>query len=176
MNRILILIISVCFFFGCVSLQRATEPEKIIPEQQEKEFEDSDAPPELQNIKGEELEEYVQKNGVIFAKTDFQGVLKTNYVIPFIKQIDASIKNGRSSYREKFHNIDEYTILNHKFQRKGGSGKEYPLLATPGGEFVLIGDIRHDGMQVDRAKNHKRRVDHGLQVNQGKQKTGAIFG
>lgn len=61
-------------------MQKASEPEKIVPKQEEAEFIDSDAPSELQNIKGEELEEYVQKNGVIFAKTDFQGLLKTRYV------------------------------------------------------------------------------------------------
>lgn len=39
-----------------------------------------DVSPELENIKGEELEGYVQKKGVIFAKTDFRGLLETRYV------------------------------------------------------------------------------------------------
>lgn len=81
MKRILLLLIFSCFLSsGCVSLSKVSEPEKIVPEQQKAEFEESKAPPELQNIKGEELEEYVQKKGVIFAKTDFQGLLKTRYV------------------------------------------------------------------------------------------------
>jgi len=81
MKRIFIFLISICFLSsGCISLQKVSEPEKIIPEQRKAEFEDPDAPPELQNIKGEELEEYVQKQGVIFAKTDFQGLLETRYV------------------------------------------------------------------------------------------------
>jgi len=80
MNRICTLIIVICFSSGCISLQKASELEKIIPEQRKAEFKDPDAPSELQNIKGEDLEEYVQKNGVIFAKTDFQGLLETRYV------------------------------------------------------------------------------------------------
>jgi hypothetical protein len=39
-----------------------------------------DASPELENIKGEALEDYAQKKGVIFAKTNFQGLLATRYV------------------------------------------------------------------------------------------------
>jgi len=80
MNRIFTLIIIISFLSGCISLQKVSEPEKIIPEQRKAEFKDPDAPSELQNIKGEDLEEYVQKNGVIFAKTDFQGLLETRYV------------------------------------------------------------------------------------------------
>jgi len=80
MKQILILFISVCFLSGCVSLKNVAEPEKIIPEQPKAEFEDPNVPPELQNIKDEVLEEYGEKKGVIFAKTDFQGLLKTRYV------------------------------------------------------------------------------------------------
>jgi len=85
MNRICTLIIFTCFLSGCISLQKASEPEKIIPEQiipkqREAEFKDPNAPSELQNIKGEDSEEYIQKNGVIFAKTDFRGLLETHYV------------------------------------------------------------------------------------------------
>jgi len=65
---------------GCVTLQKASEPEVIIPKQPNVEFDKSEAPPELQNIKNEQLEGYVQKKGVIFAKTDFQGLLETRYV------------------------------------------------------------------------------------------------
>lgn len=81
MKRIFFFLISICFLSsGCISLKKASEPEKIVPEQRKAEFEDFEAPPELQNIKGEELEGHVQKMGVIFAKTDFQGLLNTRYV------------------------------------------------------------------------------------------------
>ena len=80
MNRIFISFIAIFFLSGCISLQKVSESEKIIPEQREAKFGDPNAPPELQNIKGEDLEEYVEKNGVIFAKTDFQGVLEAHYV------------------------------------------------------------------------------------------------
>jgi len=46
-----------------------------IPEDQRPE-----SSPELENINKEDLQGYAQQNGVIFAKTDFEGVLKTNYV------------------------------------------------------------------------------------------------
>jgi len=40
MKRIFILLISICILSGCVSLQKVSEPEKIIPEQRKAEFED----------------------------------------------------------------------------------------------------------------------------------------
>jgi len=80
MRRICTLLVLACFLSGCVSLQKVSEPEQIVPQQKVAAFEDTDAPPELQNIKGEDLEEYVKKKGVIFAKTDFQGLLETRYV------------------------------------------------------------------------------------------------
>ena len=69
---------------GCVSAGR-THPadkrlEQIIPEKKGMEASTEAAPPQLQNIKGEELEEYIQKKGVIFAKTEFSGLLATRYV------------------------------------------------------------------------------------------------
>ena len=39
-----------------------------------------DTSPELQNVQDEGLEKYAQNKGVIFAKTDFQGLLETRYV------------------------------------------------------------------------------------------------
>jgi len=80
MKKILTVICLVSFLSGCVSLQNTPEPERIIPEQPKAEFKSPDAPAELQNIKAEEPEEYVQKKGVIFAKTEFQGLLKARYV------------------------------------------------------------------------------------------------
>jgi len=80
MKRIIILVFSICILSGCISLQKVSEPEKIISEQPKAEFEDPNIPLELQNIKDEDLEEYVEKKGVIFAKTDFQGLLETRYV------------------------------------------------------------------------------------------------
>jgi len=89
MKRLILLLISICYLSsGCVSLKNASEPEKIVPEQRKAEFDDSEAPPELQNIKGEDLEEYIQKKGVIFAKTDFQGLLNTRYVKFLFEDLD----------------------------------------------------------------------------------------
>jgi len=84
MKKLIILFVVGVLFSGCVTLQKVSdpheEPEYILPEQPKADFEESQVPRELQNIKGEELEEDVQKKGVIFAKTDFQGLLKTRYV------------------------------------------------------------------------------------------------
>lgn len=84
MKKFLILFIAGFILSGCVSLQKVSAPPEILKkieiEQKEGESEVVLAHPELQNIKGEELEEYAQKKGVIFAKTDFQGLLETRYV------------------------------------------------------------------------------------------------
>jgi hypothetical protein len=95
MRRICTLLVLACFLSGCVSLQKVSEPEQIVPQQKVAAFEDTDAPPELQNIKGEDLEEYVKKKGVIFAKTDFQGLLETRYVQFLFEDRDVkSVKPG----------------------------------------------------------------------------------
>lgn len=85
-KTILILIISF-FFSGCISLQKVSTPEEspgAITGTEKGSLKEAlklpDSSPELQNIKKEELEEYVQKKGVVFAKTDFQGLLETRYV------------------------------------------------------------------------------------------------
>jgi len=85
MKKLLFLIIGVSILSGCISLQKVSvsedDPKITIPQQQPDEVvPEKEAPSELQNIKGEELEEYVQKKGVIFAKTNFQGLLETRYV------------------------------------------------------------------------------------------------
>ena len=96
MKKLIILFMAGLVFSGCVTVGKVPvpeEPEKIVPEQPMVEFEEEQDPQELQNIKGEELEEYVQKKGVIFAKTDFQGLLKTRYVkFLFEDQDDAKHK------------------------------------------------------------------------------------
>ena len=42
----------------------------------------------LENIKGEKLAQYAQKKGVIFAKTNFEGILKTSYVKLIFQDVD----------------------------------------------------------------------------------------
>lgn len=84
MKKSIIFLISCLMISGCVTLEKIKVPEdeseKIVQELPENSLEAIQAPSELQNIKGEELEEYVQKKGVIFAKTNFQGLLETRYV------------------------------------------------------------------------------------------------
>ena len=87
MKKILIILSIGLIFSGCISLQKASVPEDLTEGVVQSEeislkeiLEPPDSSPELQNIKGEELEEYVQKKGVVFAKTDFQGLLETRYV------------------------------------------------------------------------------------------------
>ncbi len=45
----------------------------------------SEVSPELQNIKGKDLEQNAEGKGIIFAKTDFQGVLQTSFVKLFFE-------------------------------------------------------------------------------------------
>ena len=69
---------------GCVAMSRTPpadgQVEQIIPEKKDAGAVSEVTLPQLQNIKGEELEEYIQKKGVIFAKTEFSGLLSTRYV------------------------------------------------------------------------------------------------
>ena len=69
---------------GCVTLQKVPVPEnlpeKVVQEHPKNLPEPPDTSPELENIKSEKLEKYVEKKGIIFAKTDFQGLLETRYV------------------------------------------------------------------------------------------------
>lgn len=79
MKKYAVLAIVIFTCSGCASMRHKPPVEgaleQIVPEK------DMEAAlPQLQNIKGEELEEYIQKKGVIFAKTDFSGLLATRYV------------------------------------------------------------------------------------------------
>lgn len=74
---------------GCVTLRKAPVPEDIMEDILREERGPAAKPlPELENIKGEELEGYAQKKGVIFAKTDFQGLLETHYVKFLFEDMD----------------------------------------------------------------------------------------
>src|SRR5262245_12991300 len=53
------------------------------------------APPQLRNVPEEKIEKTNVRNGVIFAKTDFQGVLEKTYV----KLLIEDVTNGEN----KFH-------------------------------------------------------------------------
>src|SRR3989338_5603502 len=84
MKKFVILLAAALACSSCVSMPKASLPdeelEKIVPAKEEQDVAVDTSPPALQNIKGEELEEYVQKKGVIFAKTEFKGLLETRYV------------------------------------------------------------------------------------------------
>ena len=45
---------------------------------------------QLANMEQQEMEKFVSKKGVIFAKTDFQGVLSTSYVTLFLEDLKES--------------------------------------------------------------------------------------
>ena len=87
MKKILVILIIGFIFSGCVSLQKVSLPEDLaeeavkVDEESFKEISESPDPSsELQNIKSEELAGYVEKKGIVFAKTDFQGLLEARYV------------------------------------------------------------------------------------------------
>ena len=54
--------------------------------------ETKDISPVLQNVNEDEIDDYSLKKGIIFAKTDFQGVLKKNYV-KFLFQDQEDLSN-----------------------------------------------------------------------------------
>ncbi|MBN1870461.1 MAG: hypothetical protein JW847_07810 [Candidatus Omnitrophica bacterium] len=87
MKKVLVVLVIGFLFSGCATLRKVSAPKGASQEVETKEEEIAediygppDLSPELQNIKKEELEGYVQKKGVIFAKTDFKGLLETRYV------------------------------------------------------------------------------------------------
>ncbi|HBG61498.1 MAG: hypothetical protein A2Y03_06060 [Omnitrophica WOR_2 bacterium GWF2_38_59] len=55
--------------------------------------ETKDVSPVLQNVNEDELDQYSLKKGIIFAKTDFQGVLKKSYV-KFLFQEQGNLSNN----------------------------------------------------------------------------------
>ncbi len=88
---------------GCATVSEVMPPDvelpivqEVVVEKQEHEessstqaiLPDNDLSPELENVKSETLQEYVEEKGVIFAKTDFQGVLQTTYVKFFIEDVN----------------------------------------------------------------------------------------
>lgn len=113
--RKLTLILIFCFVFsGCVSLQKLTVP-KDMPEEAveiEKEspaelLELPDSSQEPESIEKEELEEVVKERGVVFAKTDFQGLLETRYVKFLFEDLDDpthkfQLHIGESSEQQTF--------------------------------------------------------------------------
>ncbi|HBR15786.1 MAG TPA: hypothetical protein DD723_09670 [Candidatus Omnitrophica bacterium] len=84
--KILVLLSSLCFCGCAVTGQRASPHVKKTalppphPVKTASPSVTSDASLALANIKGEQLKEVVEKKGVVFAKTDFEGILKTDYV------------------------------------------------------------------------------------------------
>ncbi len=80
----LVLILLLC---GCATTQKSSRAIKN-NQQTTPPFSSPDTSPQLQNVAGETLEEYALKKGVVFAKTDFQGVLEATYVKLLIESAD----------------------------------------------------------------------------------------
>lgn len=83
-----VLLSAVLLLSGCVTIQKVPVPDEVQEGPVEAVREIVDASPELVNIRNEELEEYVEKKGVIFAKSEFQGLLETRYVKLFFQDQD----------------------------------------------------------------------------------------
>lgn len=74
------------FLTGCAALgKQGGQPESQQP----------DISFDLENVGQEDLEAYVQKKGIVFAKTDFQGVLQATYV--------KLLFEGQGGNKEKFY-------------------------------------------------------------------------
>lgn len=111
-KKIFILVTGLSVLIGCASTRNtARKSDTLDLQTNEKRAEtvpeEIEVLPDLQNIKDEELEQYVQKKGVIFAKTDFQGLMKTRYVkFLFVDQEDPTHKFqlhiGESTGQTKF--------------------------------------------------------------------------
>jgi len=73
---------------GCVSLQNAIEPEIIVSEKKIAAIERTEEPKELQTVDDTETEEEAELKGIIFAKTEFEGLLETRYVKFLFEDLD----------------------------------------------------------------------------------------
>jgi len=112
MKKFLTLIIIPFFLVGC-STASSTSPITIQGENLEKvKVKKEHAPSlnissELENIKEEALEEIVEVKGIVFGKTDFQGVLKTRYVRIMIESQEDEARKFQLHIGEK---IDQQTF------------------------------------------------------------------
>lgn len=73
----LFLVLAMGSMIGCASKSKSVAN---LPKPAIGDLSISEAAPALENLNTQELKEYVQKEGVVFGKTDFQGVLKAIYV------------------------------------------------------------------------------------------------
>ncbi len=74
------LVMMVLFLQGCSSLSQSVLREEKIELPGTSVLKEPQIPPALKDVEDQALREYTQKKGVVFAKTDFGGILKTPYV------------------------------------------------------------------------------------------------
>ena len=86
-QKLVSVLLVVIFLAGCATTSE-TISRKIDVTRKHGVISPIDTSPQLQNIAGEDLEQYAQKKGVIFAKTDFSGVLATSYVRLLMENLD----------------------------------------------------------------------------------------
>jgi hypothetical protein len=84
------LILLSTFFAGCASVKEGTSspPKHELRETAEQVSQAQPAMPQLQNVDQYQLESYELQTGVIFAKTDFKGVLEKTYVQLFFEDVN----------------------------------------------------------------------------------------
>ncbi|MBI5150032.1 MAG: hypothetical protein HZA28_04590, partial [Candidatus Omnitrophica bacterium] len=80
MKKTVCFLIFMVFVCGCATVPGTQPPSHRIHLPGTVIFKEEETPAGLQNIENKALEGYVRRKGVVFAKTDFQGVLKTSYV------------------------------------------------------------------------------------------------
>lgn len=75
-------------FSSCAASKTVTRSQPALPISSEPVMTESEISAALENINPEEMEDYARHKGVVFAKTDFQGLLKTSYVRLKIESLD----------------------------------------------------------------------------------------
>ena len=108
MRRLCCLFIIFLFVQGCSSIPRPTSAEKRIALPGTSVLKDREIPPSLENVEDKALREYTLKKGVVFAKTVFEGVLKTSYVK---LRFEGQGENMRSFYLHIEENPGERSLL-----------------------------------------------------------------
>jgi hypothetical protein len=87
-------------------------------------------PPDIQNVKDKALKSYVQKKGVVFAKVDFQGVLKAAYV--------KLLFDGQGEHAQRFYLQIEDNPGEYPLWGKGKTVKPgYFFIELPSGSYKI---------------------------------------
>lgn len=118
------------FLHGCSFFPKPSPTEKRIELPGTSILKEREIPPALENVEDHALREYTLKKGVVFAKTVFEGVLKTSYVK---LRFEGEGEDGRNFYLHIEEDPGERSLLwNDKTVKPG-----YFFIELPAGFYTI---------------------------------------